>query len=434
MATLVRQLASAFIQLGTVVIVARLFGPDGNGTYAIALLLPTLLATFLNLGLAPANVYHLGGGVINVALAWKTSLKAALFISPVGLIIGGLAILLLEDTFFQGVDKIFLWLSLASFPLLLLITFLGSIFQGVGDFRRFNALMLLQPALTLFLILIGLACGWDALFHVILAYTIATVLSLFWGLYFLRSFLKNESADEPNCNGSYVRRAFFYGYKAHLSNILAFLNYRLDIFLVNAFLGPASTGVYLVAVQLSERMWMLSQSVSAVLLPKLSGLSDGDERKRRLTGVAARWMFVVALCASALLAAIAVPMINILFGAQYQEAVVALTLLLPGVVVGSALKVLANDIAARGRPGLNMVTSLVVVAVNVALNLILIPSMGIEGAAVSTSAAYLVSFILCLVIQARVAGGSVLATVTPNEDDIIIIKWGFASFRQKFCR
>ena len=431
MATLFRQLASAVIQLGTVVIVARLFGPDGNGTYAIAVLVPTLLATFLNLGLAPANVYHLGGKKINVALAWKTSLKAAFLISPAGLIIGGLAIILLGETFFQGVDKRFLWLSLASFPLLLLIAFMSSIFQGIGEFRRFNTLMLLQPTLTLILILLGLGCGWVSLIYIISAYTTAAMLSFFWGLYLLHGLLKKEPLDTHQCGESYIKKAFLYGYKAHLSNILTFLNYRLDMFLVNAFLGPASTGVYLIAVQLSERMWLLSQSVSTVLLPKLSELSDLDERKRQLTGIVARWMFVVAFFASAFLAAIAFPLINILFGSQYVEAVVTLMLLLPGVVFGSALKVLANDIAARGRPGLNMVTSLVVVAVNVALNVILIPLMGIEGAAISTSAAYFVSFMLCLVIQARISRVSVLATVTPNQDDIRIIKWTFESIRRK---
>ena len=431
MATLARQLVSAVIQLGTIIVVARLFGPDGNGAYAIAVLVPTLLATFLNLGFAPANVYYLGGKKINVVVAWNVSVKAAFLITPVGLFAGFLAILFFSDTFFQGVDRRFLFLSLLSFPLLLLNNFISSIFQGLGDFRKFNILLLLQPALTLLLTLLGFAFGWFSLMCVISAYITAIACSFLLGFYLLQGLLRKEVLDKLQSDDGYMKKAFLYGYKAHLGNILTFLNYRLDIFLVNAFLGPASTGIYLIAVQLSERMWLLSRSVSTVLLPRLSGLSDIDERKRRLTGIAARWMFFVALCASGILAAIAFPLINILFGSQYLEAVMTLIFLLPGVVVGSALKVLANDIAARGRPGLNMVTSLVVVVVNVVLNVILIPLIGIEGAAISTSVAYFVSFVLCLVVQARISGGSVLATVTPNEDDIKIIKWVFESIRNK---
>ncbi|MEK9667087.1 MAG: hypothetical protein VW701_08020, partial [Deltaproteobacteria bacterium] len=35
-----------------------------------------------------------------------------------------------------------------------------------------------------------------------------------------------------------AKKTLGYGWKAHLSNILAFVNYKADIFLVNFFMGP----------------------------------------------------------------------------------------------------------------------------------------------------------------------------------------------------
>ncbi|WP_269851929.1 oligosaccharide flippase family protein [Methanosarcina horonobensis] len=52
---------------------------------------------------------------------------------------------------------------------------------------------------------------------------------------------------------NYTKECLGYGWKAHLSNILAFVNYRADLFLVNFFLTPAATGIYLIAVQIAEK-------------------------------------------------------------------------------------------------------------------------------------------------------------------------------------
>ena len=56
--------------------------------------------------------------------------------------------------------------------------------------------------------------------------------------------------------------------------------------------------------------------------------------------------------------------------------------------MGSMSRVLANDIAARGRPELNMYTSFIVITVNVIGNLLLIPKFGLPGAALATTIAY----------------------------------------------
>ena len=55
--TLGRQLAAGLLQLGTVIVIARVYGAKANGAYAVALLLPTMLSTFLNFGVGPANVF-----------------------------------------------------------------------------------------------------------------------------------------------------------------------------------------------------------------------------------------------------------------------------------------------------------------------------------------------------------------------------------------
>ncbi|MDX5299423.1 MAG: hypothetical protein LPK85_10805, partial [Gammaproteobacteria bacterium] len=79
-----RQLAAAAAQLLLVVVIARELGPEGNGLYALAILLPNMLSTFLNLGVGPATVYYLGRGDVDGRQAATENLRLALWVSFFG--------------------------------------------------------------------------------------------------------------------------------------------------------------------------------------------------------------------------------------------------------------------------------------------------------------------------------------------------------------
>jgi len=86
-ATFSRQVAAAVLGLVTTVIIARVYGPEGNGAFAIALLLPSMLATFLNLGVAPANVYHLGSQQTTVRQLLAANLHIFILLGFLGLVV-----------------------------------------------------------------------------------------------------------------------------------------------------------------------------------------------------------------------------------------------------------------------------------------------------------------------------------------------------------
>ena len=84
-ATLARQLGAGVLQLLTLALIARVFGPQGNGAYAVALLLPTTLASLLNLGIGSANIYYLGAARVGAAAALRTTFKLHAVIALLGL-------------------------------------------------------------------------------------------------------------------------------------------------------------------------------------------------------------------------------------------------------------------------------------------------------------------------------------------------------------
>jgi len=77
---------------------------------------------------------------------------------------------------------------------------------------------------------------------------------------------------------------------------------------------------------------------------------------------------------------------------------------LPGIVLGALSRILSNDIAGRGRPEINMYIALITVAVNIIANIVLIPRMGINGAALATTLSYSFNTVLKIIAYSMVSG------------------------------
>ncbi len=404
-ATLGSQIFAGLFQLGIVVLIARIYGPEVNGRYAIALLLPGLLATTLNLGIAPANVYYLGAGFYSARAVFLTNIRFALILSVSGMCLGATLISYKGEEFFPGISQFMLFLALLVFPFSLAQGFILSIFQGLQRFKEYNIALISYPILVFISVIVLIIAGIEDFSYLIIANIFGIFVSLILSLTMLRKHLNKSDSDKLYP----IKTALNYGYKAHLSNILAFLNYKADIFLVNLFITPTAAGVYVISVQISERLWLLSQAVSTVALPHLSQLRGNEEARTTLTPLLARLTLTVTFVAASMLAIIAYPLVLFLFGDEFKHSIIPLLTLLPGIVAGSASRILSNDIAARGRPELNMYMSIFTVSINIIGNIILIPLHGLFGAALATSLAYSLNFAIRLFFYWR------LTNVTPNK-------------------
>jgi O-antigen/teichoic acid export membrane protein len=209
---------------------------------------------------------------------------------------------------------------------------------------------------------------------------------------FLRRHLyrekRSESVPAEPAEGGYARKVLGYGWKAHLSNVISFINYRADIFLVNFFLSPAATGIYVIAVQIAEKLWMPSQAISTVLFPRLSAMSDRPKKRLELANKGFILVATITALTSGMAAFVLYWFIGPVFGDAYRDALPAFFWLVPGVVLWAGARVQANCIAAAGKPEWNMYVSIGVLLINITGNILLIPDYGIVGAASATSLAY----------------------------------------------
>ncbi len=181
------------------------------------------------------------------------------------------------------------------------------------------------------------------------------------------------------------------------------MNYRVDLFLVEHFLGLTPTGVYSIAIMVAELLWLLS---SAVTQASYARIGNPDRT------VAARFVvrivhanFVVLLIISPFLYLGARFILPWLLGPGYADAPLLLALLLPGVMsYGAASPLSAYFTNHAGRPQVPAIVAGLSLIINVLLCVVLIPRYGVMGGAIATTVSYLLSVLVMLLLFARHAG------------------------------
>lgn len=432
--TMVVEVWSIGLGLVLSIFLARTLGPEGNGLYALALLLPTTMAQLLNLGVAPANVYYVGRGDVRLARALRSTTRLGFILGAIGLVIAPLVVYFRGEQWFPGVPPELMLLAFAAFPIGLFQAYFVTLLTAVKDFRRFNRTLAIMPFVTLvlavlFILPLGLGVAGAVLAYLIgqAAGTVMSRISL------SRHLDPARDREESGSWWEYGRRAIQYGWRAHLSNMLSYVNYRVDVFLVNIFLSPALVGVYFVAVQVAERLWLPSKVLSTVLLPQMAEM-HAKEDTRELTPLMSRlvlWGTTLICLAVAVLAA---PVIRLLFGEAYMGAIAPLLWLLPGIALAGGARIVANDFAARGRPEWNSMLAGGVLVINVIANVLLIPLYGISGAAIATTISYGFDMIAKTAIYARTSGTPWHAQVVPRREDFRLLATAFVLAKNMILR
>jgi O-antigen/teichoic acid export membrane protein len=160
----------------------------------------------------------------------------------------------------------------------------------------------------------------------------------------------------------------------------------LDVLLLGLFVGAGVTqgeiGVYGIAYSVSMLGFTLSSAVGRSLLPEISG---SESAEHALVGTSLRYTTLLAvplLFGAAVVGDLVLETVYS-FGGGYR----ALVVLAAGTVPFSIYQPIHQVFYGRNRPEIAFAVSLTTTVVNAALNLLLIPRLGILGTAVSTSIA-----------------------------------------------
>jgi O-antigen/teichoic acid export membrane protein len=381
--TAATEVAVLVIGLATGVVTARMLGPTHRGVFSLFGVFPTTLAVLVKLGVAQSNVYFLRRERASPGAVLANSLALAL---AVGAATVGLVLLFQErilSTVLRGAEPIHLLVLLPLVPTTVLQSYLFAILQGQGLFRVFNRRSLGQAVATL----LGMALVLGPLGLGLLgAMVVSVVLQVGVTAWVLVEILRNIPLRTVRPDRALLGRTLRFGLKSHAQALAAHLHARVDLYMLAYFLSPAEVAFYAIATKLAELLFLVPQSLGVALYPRLAG--HDPRAADALTARACRVVASVVLPAAMALMLGGPWLLTFFYGSAYAGATQPLRLLVPATCSMSLYFLLSRNFTSRNRQEVNLLAAGVALGGNVALNAVLIPRLGVTGAAASSLLSY----------------------------------------------
>lgn len=171
----------------------------------------------------------------------------------------------------------------------------------------------------------------------------------------------------------------------------------LDVILVGALISPAAAAIYTVATRLLQPGILALDAIGQAVEPMFSSLlSAGQvERAKRLYQVSTGWL--VALTWPIFLAVwIYADTVLGLFGSEFTEGSTAIAILAGSALIGTGFGTVDILLVMAGKSMWSFWNSAVALSLNVGLNLLLIPSLGLNGAALAWAVSRIAANVLPL--------------------------------------
>lgn len=386
----ITNIALSFI---TVVIIARVLGPEGQGKYS--LLLQTAKTAFIifSFGFPLAMTFYQERNLKRLGSFLKTHFIVSVFFITLSLILLNFFISMSHSYLFEQIDlQAFLFVYIAVCGLFM-CEFLYSYFASNQNFRVRNLIKIVQPVLLFIFIILYLSQNDLSLLNTIKSYAASLIFSFLFGLYYLYKDRVLKDLLISRFSFSFINQSYVYAFKNHVGRVAEFLIYRVDIYIISYFMSNASIGLYAIAVNIVERLWMISESVSMVLFSKLTATKE-ESKKDEFSIYTLKMNFLMSFTGGIVILLTIKIFLTVFFGDKYEGSYIFVLILLPGVVLHSVTMMMKKILEARGNPGRNAIASVTCLIMNVILNFILIPQIGLVGAAVATSITYILYFFI----------------------------------------
>jgi O-antigen/teichoic acid export membrane protein len=259
-------------------------------------------------------------------------------------------------------------------------------------------------------LVVGLDYGLPA---AVASYTAITFIMVSW----LIVAVRKEIPFSLRVDSDLLRKQLGFGARSYIQTLAGHLLLRIDIYMVAYFLTPREASFYALALHFTELVLEFPHAVGIVLYPKLA--SSSTEEVHRLTAQTCRRMLLVTAPTAAALAIGGPLVIRLWYGEPYAPAGAPLPWAAAGVVTMSLYVILTRNFTSRGLQRVNIIAGLLALSLNVVLNLLLIPSHGIVGAAVATFVSYAAACLILIALFVSETGLSPFDVFLPKRADLV---------------
>jgi PST family polysaccharide transporter len=377
--------------------VARYLAPERFGVLSYALAFVALFTALSKLGLDgivvrnivknPTNaketlctafLLKLAGGM----LALVISTAAVAMLRPGDTLTISIVAILAAGMVFQSLDVIDLWFQskvLSKYTL-----YAKSSAFALTSVAKIGLILLHAPLIYF---------AWIVLIEIALAAIGLTV------VYRLRS--ENFSRWRPKLR--IARKLLKDSWPLILSGLTVMVYMRIDQIMIGEMLGANSVGVYSAAVRLSEVWYFIPSAIAISVFPSIiEAKSISEELYHSHLQKLYRITIYLAIAIAIPVTLFSAEIISVLYGANYLGAEKVLTIHVWACVFIFLATISGQYLVTENYTRISLLRTFAGAAVNIALNLILIPKYGIRGAAVATLISqFTVAFFIIFIKKTR---------------------------------
>lgn len=378
------------------VLVARMCGVNGQGEYALYLSFTAMSILVLGLGFPAAVTHHIAAN--------KTSKKNLLLPFILLQIFFSLLVYLLLEfnvlfSLFNFLLPSFLlqhsvWIGICSIYIffMLLNQLLQSILQAEMKFALNYTIQSICAFVLMSIYILKyfniFFTTYEAIYFIIFAMLAVQLLQSFlYLIYLFKNYRLYFSFKKISFD--IIRQLFLFSLIAFAANVIQFLNYKSDIWLLNYFHADKNIiGIYAVATTLTQLLWLLPNVVQGILYSHFSK-EKILSRKIFFTHLWLKRIFIYALLCGIAGYVFSIFAVPYLYGKDFANTITYIGILLIGVVPFSVAIVYAAFMGACGMLKYNMYASIYGLIINMILNLCWIPQYNATGAAWASVASYI---------------------------------------------
>jgi O-antigen/teichoic acid export membrane protein len=393
--TLGNKVGVLVLNVAGTIVVARTLGPTGRGSIAVAFALTLLLVQFGSLGFQSANPYFAARDPRRLGAIIANSVWLSVVVGT-ALVVVAILVRWQFPAALRGLDWTEVLIVSVGIPAALAMSLLQSVLLAEGRMVAYNAVEFSFALLTFVGLVVGLAIFSIGVTGAILLMVGLNVASAMTYFILVRRHSPPLRAPDRRLMAQMLRYAF----RIYVTTLIAYAVGRVNLILVNSFLGSSAAGQYSVGLAVSDGLHLLPSVVALNLFPRIAR-GEGDERSAEVFRTLVLVYGVVCLITVPL----AGPGLRLLYGPAFSPAVAIYYWMLPGIWAYGLINVLAYHFAGHGFPREAMLVWFPGLVLNLVIVFAFVPSGSANTAALAATLAYMLILVLHMRMFARQGQG-----------------------------
>ncbi len=394
---------AAFLGYLIRIVMARNLSVEEYGLFFAMFTLMSLLAPLHSIGLSAALVKFIPEFLVKKLPRKISSSIFLVIICQVGTFVVfslaalGLSGFLAEHYFKTPLAKPALFLFIVILLFSNLRFMVRSIYQAFQKMTTYAGMYLIENSLILILFFYMLRAT-RSIFTAIYSYIgVYIFIFIVFSIIFLKMF--NIFKYKGGLDKSLAKNLFKFSIPVVLSGVGGTVVVYTDTLVLTYFRTLAEVGIYNVVVPTVMMLQFFGSSIASVIFPMVSELWTRKKKKFLESGleILEKYTFVMLIPAVLVVFAFAQIILNLMFGPEYVSGALTLKILVIAILFLVMYAINSTTFSGIGRPEIATKILLQGAVINLVLNILIIPKLGIVGAALSSLITYLFIFLLSAV-------------------------------------